>query len=114
MDDILSLTSVDAEAINDHRVSQGLEPIGTTVADVLPSKQLDIEHDHARYAQVELSMRMRGQAAPIGVCNGYLINGVHRVALAIRAGWPGMYVSCDFEATTDTEWDAAHPGIAWA
>lgn len=114
MTDILSLTSVDAEALNDHRLSHGLPSMGTTVADILPVKQRDIDLDHERYAMVELSMLTNGLTAPIGVCDGYLINGVHRVALAIRAGWDGMYVSSDFEATTDAAWDAANPGISWS
>lgn len=114
MADILNLASVDAEAVNDHRISHGLPPVGTTVADILPAKQLDIDRNHARWAPVELSMRTHGLTVPIGVCNGYLINGVHRVALAIRAGWTGMHVTCDFEATTDAAWDAANPGISWS
>lgn len=111
---ILALTSLDAEATNDYRMIKGLPSVGTTVADILPAKQLDIERDRARYAPIELSMRMRGQTAPIGVLDGYLIHGLHRVAIAVRAGWHCMIVSCDFEATTDSVWDAANPVIAWA
>jgi hypothetical protein len=111
---ILALTSLDAEAINDHRLSHGLPPIGTTVADILPVKQLDIERNPERWRPVELSMRMHGLTAPIGVCNGYLTNGMHRVALAVRAGWEGMIVTSDFESTTDAAWDAANPNITWA
>jgi hypothetical protein len=113
MADILSLTSMDAEAANERRIRHGLPPIGTTVADILPAKQLDIDHDRERYAPVELSMRMRGLTVPIGVCDGYLTNGLHRVCLAVRAGWAGMHVTCDFMATTDFAWNDANPGSSW-
>ncbi len=108
MHKILALTSVDAEAENDYRSEYGLAPRGTTVADILPHKQHDIETDRARYAPLEHSMRS-GLTVPIAVNAGYLLNGGHRVAEAVRQGWVGMHVTSDFEGSTDRAWDAANP-----
>lgn len=109
MHKILALTSVDAEAENDYRAEYGLPAKGTTVADILPHKQHEIDTDRARYAPLEHSMRTRGLTAPIGVNQGYLLNGGHRVAEAVRQGWTGMHVTNDFEGSTDRAWDAQHP-----
>ena len=109
MHKILALTSVDAEAENDYRELYGLKPRGTTVADILPQKQREIDTDRARYGALEHSMSTQGLTAPIGVNAGYLLNGGHRVAEAVRQGWVGMHVTNDFERSTDRTWDAAHP-----
>lgn len=110
MEDILKLTSVDAEANNDYRVDQGLKPMGTTVADILPQKRADIARDPAYYGAVEHSMRTTpgGMTAPLGVSGPYLLNGGHRVALAQQMGWVGMHVDRDFGSSTDNDFDAAH------
>lgn len=114
MADIMKLTSVDAEAENDYRSEYGLAPRGTTVADILPHKQHEIDTDRARYAPMEQSMRQHGLTVPIGVNSGYLVNGGHRVAEAHRQGWVGMHVTDDFEGSTDRTWDAAHPRSTFA
>lgn len=113
MTDILKLTSVDAEAENDYRSEYGLAPKGTTVADILPKKQHEIDTDRARYAPLEHSMSA-GLTVPIGVNSGYLVNGGHRVAEAVRQGWVGMHVTDDFEGSTDRNWDAQHPRSTFA
>lgn len=112
MSDILSLQSLDAEAENDYRERHGLPAIGTTVADVVPATEHEVDTDRARYEPVEQSMAT-GQSVPIGVCNGYLINGLHRVVIALRAGWVGMHVTCDFAGTIDYAWNEAHPDSSW-
>jgi hypothetical protein len=109
MADILKLTSVDAEAENDYRLDAGLQPRGTTVADILPRKLHEVETQRDRYAPMEQSMRTKGLTVPIAVTSGYLLNGGHRVAEAVRQGWVGMHVTDDFENSTDRTWDAANP-----
>lgn len=112
MADILKLTSADAEANNDYRVDQGLRPMGTTVADILPQKRADIERDPAYYGAVRRSMETTpgGMTAPLGVNTeaGYLLNGGHRVALAHDMGWVGMHVDSDFGSSTDENFDRAN------
>lgn len=115
MEDILRLVSADAEAEQDYRANgfgsdrhHGIELAGTTVADILPFKLRDIEEDPEYYGHVRASM-MQGQTAPLGVSpTGYLLNGGHRVAIALELGWTSMLVDSDFGDSTDFGFDAVH------
>ena len=119
--DILCLLSVDAEAELDYR-NEGMGrdrytaiPLtGSTVADIMPFKQLDIECDRVRYDALRDSMMTSNQTAPIAVNAGYLLNGGHRVALAIELGWPGLWTTDDHEASEDREWNAANKSLTFA
>ena len=121
MSDILCLLSADAWAEADYRQDgmgrkcyAHLPLDGLTVADILPFKRLDIDQDTDRYDALRLSMAANGQTAPIAVNMGYLLNGGHRVAIAIELGWPGLYVSSDHEASEDREWNAANQSLTFA
>ena len=119
--DILALLSVDAEAELDYR-SEGMGhsryidlPLdGMTVADILPFKQRDIAADPARYEALRQSMMDHGQTVPLAVNAGYLLNGAHRLELAIELGWPGMWATSDHEASEDRAWNAANPRLTFA
>lgn len=116
MSDILSLISVDAEAELEYQAEgfwhwpAGLAPLaGTTVADIIPRKLHDISSQPERYGALLDSMRLKGQTVPIAVNAGYMLNGGHRLALAILEGWPGMWATTDHEASEDREWNAQNP-----
>jgi hypothetical protein len=114
MADILALISVDAEAELEYRAEgfghrSGLPLNGTTVADILPHKVWDIEHDAQRYGALRASMMAHGQTAPIAVRAGYLLNGGHRVAMALELGWPGLDTTPEFESSEDRAWNDANP-----
>lgn len=110
MHQIMGLTSVDAEANNDYRMDQGLKPMGTSVADIMPQKRADIDRDPQYYGAVRHSMETTpgGMTTPLGVNGQYLLNGAHRVALAHEMGWVGMHVNSDFGNSTDESFDDAH------
>ena len=121
MSDILCLLSADAWAEADYRQDgmsrdrySHLPLTGLTVADILPFKRLDIDQDTDRYDALRLSMQLNGQTAPIAVNMGYLLNGGHRVAIAIELGWPGLTVSSDHEASEDRTWNAANKSLTFA
>lgn len=119
--DILRLMSVDAEAELDYR-DEGMGrqryahlPLpGCTVADILPFKHLDIAMDRARYDALRASMTESMQTAPIAVNAGYLLNGGHRVAIALELGWTGMWTTSESELSEDREWNASHPSECFA
>lgn len=119
--DILCLLSVDAEAQMDYQAEgflswpDGLAPLaGTTVADIMPRKVYDIEHDTERYDALRASMLASGQTVPVAVNMGYLLGGAHRVAVAVELGWPGMWTTSDHEASEDRAWNAANPRHTFA
>jgi hypothetical protein len=109
MDDILQLWSVDAIAEHEYRTEglsheSGIVIDGLRVSDVIVLKAWDIDHD-VKYGALRASMVTSGQTVPIAVNAGHLINGGHRVALALELGWPGMETTADFEASTDRDFD---------
>lgn len=119
--DILALVSADAEAQMDYQAEglltwpTGLAPLaGTTVADIMARKLYDIEHDPERYDALRASMLDSGQTAPVAVNMGYLLNGGHRVAMALLLGWPGLDTTSDFEASEDRAWNEANPRHTFA
>lgn len=114
MTDILALASVDAEAENDYRMERGEEPMGTLVSDIIPGKQADIQALPGRYDALRESMIANGQTAPLAVNAGYLLNGGHRVAMAMELNWPGMWTTDDHEASEDRTWNAQHPRSTFA
>jgi hypothetical protein len=67
---------------------------GKTVGDTLSSKRKDIL-EYPEYNSVRKSMKTQGQTEPLGVSNGTLTDGHHRVAIAEDLGWKGMHVSAD-------------------
>lgn len=112
MADILALTSGDAEfELEARELGFGHPEIplhGTTVADILLMKRQDIATHRARYDAVRQNMIEQGQTAGIAVRAGYLVNGGHRVALAIELGWPGLWATDDCSESTDHAYDEAH------
>lgn len=111
---ILALASVDAEAENDYRMERGDEPMGTLVSDILAGKQADIQALPERYDALRESMMHSGQTAPLAVNAGYLLNGGHRVAIALELNWTGMWTTDDHEASEDRTWNAEHPRCTFA
>lgn len=111
-DELLALQSADAEAEMAYREAgfgnrYGIVVGGTTVADIIAIKLRDIEADPAYYGALAESMRA-GQTAPLGVFSECLLNGAHRIAIAIIMGLPGLYVAEGFEGSTDEAFDDQH------
>jgi hypothetical protein len=78
-----------------------------TVADTLATKRRDILRD-PEYNSLRKSMKTSGQTAPLGVSEGTLVDGHHRVAIAEDLGWEKMEVSSDVLKSSDLDFDKKH------
>lgn len=77
---------------------------GGTVGDMLPQKRADMARDPGTYDLLRSSMR-KGQTGAIGVNEGVVFDGHHRIALADEMGIKHLRVSDNWEDTGDDKWD---------
>lgn len=94
LSEIMQLPTVDA------RESLGEK----TVADVLGRKRADMAKDPGTYSLLRSSMK-KGQTAPIGIRNGVVIDGMHRIALAKDLGISHLFHTPDRMRTEDESWN---------
>lgn len=86
----------------------------TVVKDVIRPKVWHMVHSPWYYYQLSLSLRKRGQTAPLAIGideetgEKYLVNGHHRVIIAYFLRWPGMQATCDPELSVDRAWNTQH------